>query len=192
LEAAHIAFAEEITGLLPAEDVARRVRPGRAVIGLVAGKEIEEQRGLAEAPLARLVAAEDVAEQLPGLLAVEAMLLVGRALTGVARRDRQHADADIVHAVVEELRHPLGIGVIEQGGVGVDAEALGLGEPDRLDRLVVDAVLANRLVVMLAVAVEMDRERQIGRRREQMKFLLERQGVGAEDDVLLAGDEARD
>ena len=48
LEGLHIAFAEQVAGLLPAEDGAQRHRPGRAFIGLVAGEEVEEQRRLGE------------------------------------------------------------------------------------------------------------------------------------------------
>ena len=48
VEGLRVAFAEQIAGLLPAEDGARRITPRRAVVGLVAGEEIEEQAGLAE------------------------------------------------------------------------------------------------------------------------------------------------
>src|SRR5690349_22214089 len=87
LEGLGVAFAEQVAGLLPAEHGAGRIAPWRAVIGLVAGEEVEEQAGLAERPLLAAVAAlEDVAEQLLGGLAVEEVLLVRRALVGVARR----------------------------------------------------------------------------------------------------------
>src|SRR6185312_16210701 len=60
-EALGIAFAEQVAGALPAEHVARRVAPGRAAIGLVAGEEVEEERRLGEAPLLALAALEDLA-----------------------------------------------------------------------------------------------------------------------------------
>ncbi len=44
--------------------------------------------------LAAAAAAEDVAEQLLGRCAVEEMLLVRRALIGIARRDRDAVDAE--------------------------------------------------------------------------------------------------
>src|SRR6185312_2881684 len=79
-----IALAEQIARALPAEIVARRVAPGRAVVALVAGEEVEEQRGLAERPvLAAVAALEDAAEQLLGLAPIEEMRLVGRALIGI-------------------------------------------------------------------------------------------------------------
>ena len=57
LEGLGVAFAEQVAGPLPAEDGARRVAPRRAVIGLVAGEEVEEQAGLAERPVLAAVAA---------------------------------------------------------------------------------------------------------------------------------------
>ena len=62
-----VAFAEQIAGALPAEDVARRIAPRRALVFLVAGEKIEEQARLAERPRRAAAAAlEDVAEQLLG------------------------------------------------------------------------------------------------------------------------------
>ena len=90
-----VAFAQQVAGLLPAEDVARRHAPGRAVIGLVAGEEIEEQVRVDEIPVLALAHAEHLAEQLLGLAPAQEVLLVGRALIGVAGRDR-HADAELL------------------------------------------------------------------------------------------------
>src|SRR5262245_65052377 len=95
-----VTFAEQVAGLLPAEDVARRHAPGRAVIGLVAGEEVEVQAGMDEGPLLALAAGKHVAEQLLGLAPVEEVLLVGRALVGVAGRDR-NANAELL-GVIEE------------------------------------------------------------------------------------------
>src|SRR5581483_4855107 len=106
-------LADEIAGLLPAEHGAGRIAPGRAMIGLVAGEEIEEQVGLAERPfLAALAALEDVAEELLRRLAVEEVLLVRRTLISVAGRHGDAVNADR-HHVIEKLRHPLRIGVVE-------------------------------------------------------------------------------
>src|SRR6202041_3342761 len=84
LEAAGIAFAEQVAGPLPAKIIAARAAPRRAVTSLVSGEEVEEEARLVELP-ARLsrflrVTAEDVAEQLLGPSPVEEMFLVGRAL----------------------------------------------------------------------------------------------------------------
>src|SRR6201988_3456992 len=88
LEGLGVAFTEQIAGLLPAEDVACRHAPGRALVFLVAGEEVEEQAGMHEVPLLALAERKDVAEQLLGLGAVEEVFLVGRTLIGVARRHR--------------------------------------------------------------------------------------------------------
>src|SRR5262249_8611908 len=82
-----VAFAQQVAGLLPAEHRARRVAPRRAMIGLVAGEEVQEHHRLAERPPAPALAArQDAAEQLLGPGAIEEVLLVGRPLVGVARR----------------------------------------------------------------------------------------------------------
>src|SRR5690349_21723522 len=71
LEGLGVAFADQIAGLLPAEHGAGWIAPRRAVVGLVAGQEVEEQAGLAERPLLAAVAAlEDIAKQLLGGLPV--------------------------------------------------------------------------------------------------------------------------
>src|SRR5690606_32081575 len=178
LEGLRVAFAEEVARALPAEDGTRRVAPGGAAIGLVAGEEVEEERGLAERPFpAAVAAAEDLAEELLRLLAIEEVLLVGRALVGVAGRDRYPVDAERLH-VVEEGGVTVGIGAVEERAVDVDAEAARLGGLDRGDGPVVGAGLADRLVVVLAVAVEMHRPGEIGSRLEEMELLLEEQRVG--------------
>src|SRR3981189_3308720 len=86
LEGLGIALAEQITGLLPAENVACRHAPWGAFVVLIAREEIQEQAGMHEIPVLALAEREDVAEQLLGLGAVEEVLLVRRALIGVARR----------------------------------------------------------------------------------------------------------
>src|SRR6516164_5621454 len=82
-EAFGVALAEQITGLLPTEDVARRHAPRRAFIALVASEEIEEQPRMHEVPLLALAQRKHVAEQLLGLGAVEKVLLVRSALIGI-------------------------------------------------------------------------------------------------------------
>ena len=119
------------------------------------------------------------------------MLLVGRALVGVARRDGDAVDAELRHRI-EEGGDALRIRVVEEGAVDRDAEALGLGRLQRLDRAVVDARLADRLVVHLLVAVEMDRPGEIGARLVLIDLLFEQQRVGADDREFLARDDALD
>src|SRR5215472_16880939 len=85
LERLGVAFAEQVAGLLLAADVARGHAPRRALVFLVAGEEIEEQAGMHEIPLLALAECKDVAEQVLGLGAVEEVVLVRRALIGIAR-----------------------------------------------------------------------------------------------------------
>src|SRR5438552_13482314 len=86
LERLRVTFAEQIARPLPSKDVARRISPGRTVIGLISGKEIEEKGGLIERPgLGTAAAGEDTAEQFPCSLAAQEMLLVGCAFVGISR-----------------------------------------------------------------------------------------------------------
>ena len=52
-----VALAQQVAGLLPAEHGARRVAPRRAVIGLVAGQEVQEHARLGERPFPSAIAA---------------------------------------------------------------------------------------------------------------------------------------
>src|SRR6185503_16369693 len=98
------AFAQQVARLLPAEDGARRIAPGRAVIALIAREEVQEHAGLAERPLLVLrPALEHVAEQILGLAAIEEVLLVRRALVSVARRNGDTVNAQL-HNGVEKFR----------------------------------------------------------------------------------------
>ena len=62
LEGLGVTLAEQVAGLLPAEDVARRHAPRRALIILIAGEEVQEQAGMHEIPLLALAEREHVAE----------------------------------------------------------------------------------------------------------------------------------
>src|SRR5947209_8194884 len=187
LEGLGVALAQQVAGFLPAEDVARRHSPRRAFVILVAGQEVEEQAGVHEIPLLALAQRKHVAEQFLGLGAIEEVLLVRRALIGIAGR---HRDADPeLGGEIEKLGDLLRRMPVEDGGVDVDRKAARLGGLDRRHGAVEHALLRHRLVVMLLQAVEMDGEEQIGRGLEQVELLLEQQRVGAERDELLARDE---
>src|ERR1700691_6759928 len=79
---------------------------------------------------------------------------------------------------------------VEDGGVDVDGESPRLGRLDRRHRAIEHAFLRDRLVVMLLQAVEMHREKQIGRRFEQIELLFQQQRVGAQRHELLARHQA--
>src|ERR1700722_20058354 len=119
------------------------------------------------------------------------MLLVGRALVGVTRRYRDAIDAELGHRI-EESGDPRRVCVIEEGAVDRDAEALGLGRFERRDRAVIDAWLADRLVMHLLVAVDMDRPGEIGARLVLIDLLFEQQRIGAHDRKFLARNDALD
>ena len=72
------------------------------------------------------------------------------------------------------------------------AKPLRLRGLDRRTRRARTAFHADRLVVMLLDAVEMDREEQVGRGLEQCELLLQQQRVGAQRDELLARHDALD
>src|SRR6516165_12366311 len=86
IEGTGVALAEQVAGLLPAEDGPSRIAPWRAMVNLVSGKKVEEQAGLAERPLCfTRTAVEDITEKLLGLAAIKEVLLVRCAFVGVAR-----------------------------------------------------------------------------------------------------------
>src|SRR6202453_1786511 len=79
---------------------------------------------------------------------------------------------------------------VEDGGIDVDRETLGLGGLDGRNGAIEHALLRDRLVVMVLQAVEMHREKQIGGRFEQVELLLQQQRVGAQGHELLARHQA--
>ena len=90
------------------------------------------------------------------------MLLVRRAFIGIARRYGNPVEADLADPI-EEPGDPLGLGIVEQGGVDVDPEAAGFRLADRRDSTIVDPVQTYRSIAcVLAVAVEVNRPRENG------------------------------
>ena len=95
------------------------------MISLITGQEVEKQGRLVEGPFATPIPAGEGLrpEQLLGGGAVEEMLLVGRALIGVAGRHGDAVDAEPGHRI-EKGGDALGIRVVEEGAIDGDAEAL--------------------------------------------------------------------
>ena len=89
------------------------------------------------------------------LLAIEEMLLIRRALVGVARRHGDALDAQRRHAI-EKRGDPGGIGIVEQRAIDGDAESALLGELQGLEGTVVDTGLTDRMVMHFRVAIEMN------------------------------------
>src|SRR6185437_16657683 len=156
-----VTFAEQVAGTLPAENVPRRVPPGCAPVVPVSGEEIEKQARLAERPRARAAtAAENVAEELLGAGSRKKMRLVGRSLVRVSRRYGDAIDAERTHAV-EKFRDAVGLGIVEQRAVDIDPESAFLRRSNRRRGAFMDAVLAHRTVVHLAVADQVHRPDEI-------------------------------
>src|SRR5213592_3002924 len=166
LERRRVAFLKKVAGTLPAEHVVGRVAPRRALEVALAHEELEEQRRLVELPAA-LRARQDPREQLVSALPAEEVLLVGSLRVAVARRDHHALDAEVHHGV-EELARPERVGAVEERRVRRDPEAPPERRPDSLHRLVVDAVAADRLIVLFAEPVHMDAEREVLRGREDV------------------------
>src|SRR5437764_13985715 len=89
---------EQVARPLPAEDVVGGIAPGRALIGLVAGQEIEEQPRMIERPAlaASSCAAspEDLAEQPLARATPEEHVLAGRMGVAVAWGNRDALDLE--------------------------------------------------------------------------------------------------
>src|SRR5262249_17418939 len=142
---------------LPTKDSTRRVPPGRAAIGLIAGEKIEEHRRLGEGPSFPSTAArENSTKKLFGFFAIEKMLLIGRAFVSIAGRDRDSVQTKTLH-FIEKCDNALRFRRVEQGAVDAYAKPLRLGQFNGVHGLFVNAVLADRGVVHGLVAVQMDR-----------------------------------
>ena len=155
-KAVGVTVLQQVAGLLPAEDVEGRHAPGGARIIALAHQKFEEERRHVEAP-GRPAIGENSAEQPPGTGATEEMALVRRLVVGIARRKHHALDAER-HGFVEEGAHALGIGAVEQGGVGGDAKAAVNSFLNSRHRQLVTAFLANRKIVVFALAVHVYRK----------------------------------
>ena len=127
---------------------------------------------MVEPPAAASPVRKRGAEQLVGLLDAEEVLLVRGLLVRVRGGDHHLVDRELVVEEVEDATHRLRRVVGEEGGVGRHPEAALLGRMDRRDRLVEDAVAADRIVVALAQAIEVDRPREPRRGLEQVELSL--------------------
>ena len=112
------------------------------------------------------------------------MRLVRRLVVAVAGRkhDALHSDG---HHLIEMRAHAVGIGAVKEGGVGRDAKTAFDRFLDALDSDVVAALAANGEVMMIALAVQMNGEGKVLRRRELVQPLLEFERVGAHIHILL-------
>ncbi len=131
------------------------------------------------------------AKELARLRLSEEVVLIWGLVVGVAGRDHHALDASF-HQLIEVPAHAVGVGTVEQRRVGRNAEARSHRRADSLHRDIVAAFAAHRKVVMLLLAVHVDREREILRRFEQMQLLLQQKRIGAHVDVLLTCNQTGD
>jgi hypothetical protein len=188
LEGFHVAVLQEVTRLLPSEDVVGGTAPGRALEIEVSLEELEEQRGEVELP-AFLGVLQDLLEERRGLVAMQELFLVRRLLIGIAGREH-HALNFKFHHLVEELADVGRIGAGEKRGVGRHTEAALDRFLDRLDCGVVGAIAADRGVVLFLQAVHVHGEREVLGGLEKVELTLEEQGVRAKINILFALHEA--
>src|ERR1700733_1169109 len=183
--------SEQITGSLPTEHVVGGIAPRRALIGLIAGKEIQEQTGMIEGPGASAPAPEDLTEQPLTGGAAEKHILLWRVLIAVSRGNRDAFDAKL-HRLIKEISYAVGVFAHKQRAVDRYAKAFAARKPDCRDRLVIDSLLADRLIVPLPIAVQMDRKCQVRRRLVFVNVLGEQNRIGAQVDEFLACHDAGD
>ena len=119
----------------------------------------------------------------------EEVLLIRRFIVGIAGRKHHAFDAKL-HHFIEKCADAVRIGAVEQRGVGCDAEAALQRFLDAFDRQIVAAFAANGKIVVFALAVHVNGERQILAGLEEVQLFLQQQRVGAEIDVFLARDQA--
>src|SRR5450631_1879157 len=99
-------------------------------------------------------------------------------MIAIARRYRDSFDAELRRGI-EELSHVLRVLAVEQSAIDGYAKALGFGQLNRRYCLVEHTLLANRLVVTLPIAVEMNRECEVRRWPIFIDVLGEQNRIGA-------------
>src|SRR2546421_7604501 len=84
------------------------------------------------------------------------MLLLWRALIGIARRNRDAIDAHGLDRI-KECGNLFRLRIVKQGAIDIDAETARFRKPDCRDSAVIHALLAYRAVMHLLIAVEVHR-----------------------------------
>src|SRR5262245_54594336 len=98
-----VAFVyQQIAGPLPTENVACRVTPGCATVGLVAGEKIQKQARVIEPPLPLFTKAENISEELFARFALHKNVLARSMLIAKPRRNSHSFDTKN-HDVIKKL-----------------------------------------------------------------------------------------
>lgn len=185
-----VAFLQQVTRALPAEDVVARHAPRGAIIVNIALEEFEEVRRQIKDPRF-LAAAQDGAEEFLGLFTFEEVLLVGSFLVAVTG-GKHHAFDAKAHDIIKEITDILRIGSVEKSGIGRNTEAAFDRFFNGFDGSFKSAIAADGLIMMLAVAVEVNAKGEIFRGLKEIHFLLQQQRVGAKINVFFPRDETID
>ena len=117
------------------------------------------------------------------------MLLVRRLVVRVAGRDHHALHAGL-HHLGEKLADGLAFHSLEYRSIRGHPEACLDRLANGVQRDFVSALLAYRQIVMLLLAIHVDRKSEVLARLEKVQLLLEQQGVRAHVHVLLAGHQA--
>ena len=119
------------------------------------------------------------------------MLLVGRFVIRISRRNHHALDPNF-HHLVEERAHAIRVGAIEKRRIRSNAEARVNGRPNTIEGELVSAFAAYRKIVMLFLSIHVNRKTQVLARLEQVQLFFQQQRVGAEVNIFLARDQAFD
>ncbi len=147
---------------------------------------------MVEAPLVPPLVGEGFLEQLAGLGDPEKVLLIGRLLVRVRRRDHHRVHAEIVVEEVEDVANRLRRVGVEERRVRRHPKAPCLRLTDRRHSRVEDARPVDCRVVPIAQAVQVHDPGEIVRRAEAVEAPAQEHGVGAQVDVDLAAYERPD
>ena len=185
-----VTVLEEVAGFLPTEDVVGGVTPRSAVVIDVALEEFEEVRREIEFP-GFFALVKDFLEKFFGAFPAKEMFLIGRFLVAVTRGEHHALNLEL-HHLIKKFANAGGIGAFKEGGVGGDAEAAGDGLLNAFEGGFVGAIAADGGVVFGFEPVHVHAEGEIFSWLKEIDLTFEEEGVGAEVNVFLAGDEAFD
>jgi len=183
-EAGRVAFIDqEVTGLLPTEDITGRVTPRGTVIALVAGQEIEVKTGMVEVPALSLAQLEDVSEEFLAVPLLDENVLLRRMFIAEAGGNRCAFDTQCL-AVIEEAGDFFRPFPLEQGAVHGDPETAADGQLDGIHGPIKDAFLTDGGVMTILVAIQMDGERQIRGGLVVIDALFQKERIGAKVNIF--------
>src|ERR1039457_5649246 len=145
----------------------------------------------AGAGFARAAELEDFAKQPLAGSAPQKDILARGVAVAVARRDGNAFDAEL-HGLIEEIGDLARFLAAEQRAIDRYPKALAARETNRGHGLIEYALLANRLIVALPAAVQVNRKCQIRRRAIFVDVFGEQNRVGAQIYKFFARNDAGD